>query len=157
MRDLNLKGPRLVGGVPYRDANGRVLFADTITVSANGSATIVNNNQLVIPSTRLIGSNRVRFSEGAIQLTNATAGYNYTLSGQLRKRFNRTFEGTAAYTYNQAKDVQSLTSDRAVSNWRNGRQFAGAEYEPDNATTSNFERPHRIMMFGTYTAPWVKN
>lgn len=157
VRDLNLKGPRLVGGVPYRDANGRVLFADTITVSANGSATIVNNNQLVIPSTRLIGSNRVRFSEGAIQLTNATAGYNYTLSGQLRKRFNRTFEGTAAYTYNQAKDVQSLTSDRAVSNWRNGRQFAGAEYEPDNATTSNFERPHRIMMFGTYTAPWVKN
>ncbi len=157
VRDLNLKGPRLVNGSPYLDPNGRVLYADTITVATNGTATVVNNNQKVIPGTRLLGSNRVSFSEGAIQLTNAKAGYNYTLSSQLKKRFNRTLEATAAYTFNRSKDVQSLTSDRAVSNWRNGRQFAGAEFAPDEATTSNFERPHRFMLFGTYTAPWRTN
>lgn len=157
VRNLNLKGPRLVNGVPYTDPNGRILYADTITVSANGSATVVNNNQKYIPATRLLGSNKVQFSEDAIQLTNAKAGYNYTLSGQLKKRFNRTFEGAASYTYNQAKDVQSLTSDRAISNWRNGRQFAGLENDVHDATTSNFERPHRVLIYGTYTAPWIKN
>ncbi len=155
--NANLKGPRLVNGVPYTDQNGRILYADTITVNSNGTATIVNNNQKYIPATRLLGSNRVAFSEDAIQLTNAKAGYNYTLSGQLKKRFNRTFEGSAAYTFNRAKDVQSLTSDRAISNWRNGRQFAGLENDTKDATTSNFERPHRVLVFGTYTAPWVKN
>lgn len=157
VRDLNLKGPRLVNGQPYTDPNGRVLFADTIMIAANGGATINNNSQRVIPTTRLLGSNRVIFSEGAIQLTNAQAGYNYTLSGQLKKRFNRAFEATGAYTFNQAKDVMSLTSDRAISNWRFGRQFSGVENDPKNATTSNFERPHRAILFGTYTAPWTSN
>jgi hypothetical protein len=141
----------------YTDPNGRVLYADTITVSATGTATINNNNQRLIPTTRLLGANKVAFTEGAIELTNAKAGYNYTLSGQLKKRFNRAFEATAAYTFNRSKDVVSLTSDRAISNWRNGRQFAGAEFAPDEATTSNFERPHRVVLFGTYTAPWTKN
>ncbi len=157
VRDLNLKGPRLVNGQAYTDPNGRVLYYDTVTVAANGTATTVNNGQKVIPSTRLLGSNRVAFTEGAIQLTNAKAGYNYTLSGQLKKRFNRAFEASAAYTYNQSKDVVSLTSDRAISNWRNGRQYAGLEYDQNAATTSNFERPHRVILFGSYTAPWVKN
>jgi hypothetical protein len=60
---------------------------------------------------------------------------------------------TAAYTYMQSKDVMSLTSDRAISNWRNGRQYAGLESSTD-ATTSYFQRPHRVMLFGTVTAPW---
>jgi hypothetical protein len=105
----------------------------------------------------LLGSNKVIFNEGIIQLTNSKGGYNYTLTGQLRKRFSRAFEASAAYAHNQAKDVQSLTSDRAISNWRNGRQFAGVEYDPENVTTSNFERPHRFIVYGTYTAPWTKN
>ena len=35
--DKNLKGPRMVNGVPYTDINGRVLYADTI--SATGAVT----------------------------------------------------------------------------------------------------------------------
>ena len=150
IRDLNLKGARLVGSTPYTDVNGRVLYADTI--SATGAVT--NTGQKLVATG--IGSNNVTFAN-AIQLTNATAGYNYTLSGQLRKRFSRAFEATGAYTFNRSKDVQSLTSDRAISNWQNARQFSGLEYDPSNATTSNFERPHRAILYGTYTAPWVKN
>src|SRR4029434_683217 len=44
VRDLNVRGPQLVGAQPYRDRNGRVLYADTI--SATGGVT--NNNQRVI-------------------------------------------------------------------------------------------------------------
>jgi len=149
VRDLNLIGPRMVGGQPYTDRNGRILYADTI--SATGG--ITNTNQKRIIS---LGTPTVNFSEGAIFLTNAKAGHSYSFSGQLRKRFARFFEGSTSYTYMQAKDVQSLTSDRAISNWRNGRQFSGLENDPDNATTSNFSRPHRFMLSGTITAPWTR-
>jgi hypothetical protein len=98
----------------------------------------------------------VLFSEGAIMLTNAKAGHNYSLTGQVRKRFHRAFEVTTAYTYMQSRDVQSLTSDRAISNWRFGRQFSGLENDPKDATVSNFQRPHRIIAYGTWTAPWTR-
>jgi hypothetical protein len=147
---LNLIGPRLVNGQPYTDVNGRILYADTI--SASGSVTNTNQKRI-----RTLGTPPVNFSEGAIMLTNSSAGSNYTLTGQLSKRFNRAFQATAAYTYQQARDVQSLTSDRAISNWRFGRQFAGLENDPNDAEISNFQRPHRLVAYGTWTMPWVKN
>jgi len=156
VRDLNLKGPRLVGGNVYRDPNGRVLYADTITVSGTGTVTVTNTTQKRILQTG-VPPTTVGFSEGAIELTNAKAGWNSAVTGQLRKRFNRAFEATAAYTYNQSRDVQSLTSDRAISNWRFGRQFSGYEYDPNDAQVSNFQRPHRFITYGTWTAPWRKN
>jgi outer membrane receptor for ferrienterochelin and colicin len=150
VRDLNLIGPRLVGGAPYTDVNGRILYADTI--SATGSVTNTNERRI-----KSLGTPSVNFTEGAIFLTNANAGYNYTLTGQLSKKFGRAFQATAAYTYMQARDVQSLTSDRAISNWRFGRQFSGLENDPNDAEISNFQRPHRIIAYGTYTFPWISN
>jgi len=156
VRDRNLRGARMVGGNVYRDVHGRVLYADTITVSGTGGVTVDNRNQRFVLSTGLPTPN-VTFSEGAIELTNAKAGYNYAITGQLRKRFSRAFEATSAYTFMQAKDVQSLTSDRAISNWRFGRQFSGFENDPNDAQVSNFQRPHRFISYGTFTFPWKKN
>jgi outer membrane receptor protein involved in Fe transport len=153
VRDLNLRGPRLVNGALYRDTEGRVLYADTFTVAANGAVTVNNANQRRILA---IGNPSVNFTEGAIMLTNAKAGHNYSLTGQLRKRFHRAFEATGAYTYMQSRDVQSLTSDRAISNWRFGRQYSGLENDPNDAQVSNFQRPHRFIGYGTWTAPWTR-
>ena len=144
VRDRNLKGPRMVNGQYYTDVNGRVMYADTI--SATGSVT--TNSQRWITSLRGVG-----FTEGVIDVTNQSEDYNYSISTQLNRRFSDAFEATLAYTYMQSKDVQSLTSDRAISNFRNGRQLSGA-HEDLEATTSNFERPHRILAYGTYTLPW---
>lgn len=149
VRDLNLIGPRLVNGQPYTDVHGRILYADTI--SATGAVTNTNQRRI-----RQIGTPLTNFTEGAIMLTNSEGGYNYTLTGQLAKRFGRAFQATAAYTYQQARDVQSLTSDRAISNWRFGRQFAGLENDPSDVQISNFQRPHRLVAYGTYTAPWIR-
>ena len=144
IRDRNLEGPRLVNGEPYTDVNGRVLYADTI--SASGSVT--NTNQRRITSFR-----GVSFSEGLIEVTNQSKDYNYTVSGQLAHRFSESLEGTFSYTFTRSRDVQSLTSDRAISNWRNGRQLSNSH---DELTTgpSVFERPHRIIVYGTYALPW---
>jgi len=152
VRDLNLRGPRFLGGVngqPYADVNGRILYADTI--SATGAITNTLQRRIVG-----MGTPNVNLTEGVIMLTNAKGGYNYSLTGQMAKRFSRAFQATAAYTYMQARDVQSLTSDRAISNWRFGRQFAGLENDPDDVQISNFQRPHRVIAYGTITAPWVK-
>jgi len=156
VRDLNLRGPRLAAGAAYRDVNGRVLYADTMTTSVTGAVTVTNTNQRRILTTGPATS-PVTFSEGAIEATNAKGGHSYSLTGQLRKRFNRAFEATAAYTYMQAKDVQSLTSDRAISNWRNTRQHGGFEFDPNDARSSEFQRPHRFIAYGTWTGPWKKN
>jgi outer membrane receptor protein involved in Fe transport len=147
VRDLNLKGPRLVGGEPYRDRNGRILYADTIVGTA-----VTNNNQRVI---RSIGTPSVNFTEGVIQVTNESKDYSYSLSAQLRRRFGQSLDLSAGYTFMRSYDVQSLTSDRAISNWRNGAQFAGLETDLA-LTPSVFDRPHRVTASGTYTMPWKK-
>lgn len=142
--DANFRGPRMVGGSRYTDRDGRVLYADTIL--ANG--TVRNAGQLYLDS--MPG---VAFTEGNIQVTNQSKDFNYSISTQLNRRFSQNFEATLAYTYMKSEDVQSLTSDRAISNWRNGRQLSNA-HEDLVATTSVFSRPHRLLAYGTYTLPW---
>ena len=67
VRDLNLAGPRLVGGNAYRDVNGRVLYADTMfTAAGNGAITATRLNQTRIDTTGP-ATGRVAFSEGAIE------------------------------------------------------------------------------------------
>jgi hypothetical protein len=146
VRDLNIRGPRMVNGQPYRDVHGRVLYADTF--AANHAVT--NANQRYI--TTLRGTN---FNEGIIDVTNQSEDYNYSISSQLNRRFSDRFEATVAYTYMQSYDVQSLTSDRAISNWRNARQLAG-DHDDLAVTTSVFSRPHRLLAYGTYTMPWQR-
>jgi outer membrane receptor protein involved in Fe transport len=146
VRDANLKGPRLAdsaNGTVYTDRNGRVMYADTI--SATGSVT--NNNQRWLRSLR-----GVNFTEGIIEVTNQSKDYNYSISGQLHRRFSDRFEATVAYTYLKSMDVQSLTSDRAISNFRFGRQLS-TSHDELNLTNSNFSRPHRVVAYGTYTLP----
>jgi hypothetical protein len=146
IRDINLLGPRMVNGQVYTDRNGRVLYADTI----NAAGVVTNIKQRAI-----ISVNGTAFNEGAIFLTNQSKDYNWTATGQLKKRFSNYLAMTGAYTYNRAYDVQSLTSDRAISNWRNGREYSGREDE-DPLTTSVFERRHRLLAYGTYTLPWFR-
>lgn len=146
VRDRNLKGPRMVGGQPYTDRNGRVLYADTIL--PNGR---LDDN---LPNQRYLTSfGGVNFNEGIIEVTNQSEDYNYSISTQLHRRFSDRFEATIAHTYLQSKDVQSLNSDRAISIWRNSRQLSTA-HDVLQTTTSVFERPHRVLAYGTYTLPW---
>ncbi len=153
VKDLNLRGPRVVGGNDYVTGVGRTMYADTISTNATGTVTVTNANQRYVLVT---GTNNQAFTEGAIYLTNQSEDFSYSLSTQLKKRFSRAFELTGAYTYMQAEDVQSLTSDRAISNYRFGRTTAG-RLDAGGTSPSYFERPHRFISYGTYTAPWVTN
>ncbi len=145
VRDQNLIGPRLVGGQIYRDRNGRVLYADTVT----SAGVVTDTSRRWLTTLRGVG-----FTEGIINVTNESNDYNYSVSGQLHKRFSDRLEATVAYTYLKSMDVQSLTSDRAISNFRFGRQTATA-LDDYKVTNSNFSRPHRLLAYGTYSLPWL--
>jgi hypothetical protein len=159
IRDLNLLHPALNADGTYKtDRNGRILYADSILL--NGSVNNNNNKALnvyqttfVNPATGVSQTNSQTFDQGIIYLTNESKSYNYSLTGQLKRRFGN-LDWTGAYTYNRAYDVQSLTSDRAISNWRNGREYSGLE-SADDLSTSAFERRHRVITYGTLVVPWT--
>jgi outer membrane receptor for ferrienterochelin and colicin len=154
VRDLNITHPRLVNGQPYTTNTGRVLYADTIrTTQTTGNTPITDarGERAIITN----GANNVQFTEGAIYLTNQSKAYNYSITPSLKKRFSGGLDLSASYTYTRAFEVQSFTSDRAISVWRNGREYAGLE-NSDDVTTSAYELRHRFQLFGTYTAPWKR-
>ncbi|WP_275829557.1 TonB-dependent receptor [Roseisolibacter sp. H3M3-2] len=158
--DLNITGPRLVGGQPYTTNTGRVLYADTIRTTQTTGNTPITDACLAAATctTRAIvtnGTPAVQLGEGAIYVTNQSKGYNWSLTPRLQKRFSGGLDLTASYTYTRAYEVQSFTSDRAISIWRNGREYAGLE-KSDDLTTSAYELRHRFQLFGTYTAPWKR-
>ena len=160
IRDLNLLHPALnADGTFKTDRNGRVLYADSLLLTGG----VINSNQKAInlyqttfvnPATGVSQTNSQNFDQGIIYLTNESKSYNYNLTGQLKRRFGN-LDWTGAYTYTRAMDVQALTSDRAISNWRNGREYSGTE-DDNTLSTSPFERRHRAVTYGTLTVPWTK-
>ena len=132
----NLAGP--VG----TDATGRTLYGG---FQDDGDAEPDYVNSIYGPS----------FSGGVYELLNTSNNYSYSLTGQLQRRFGSNLLLRAGYTYSHAEDVQSFTSSRAISNWRNSRTLSGLDTE-DGATTGSFDRPHRLSLGATWIAPWEK-
>ena len=122
---------RALTGPHGLDRNGRVVYG---TIAATGVAT---------PA--LAGPRR-----NVIDVQNASKDYSYSLTAALNRRFTNWFEAHASYTYEQARDIQSLTSSIATSNWRFGRALSGDQYS-QNLDRSRFELPHRVVAFGTFS------
>jgi len=76
-------------------------------------------------------------------VSNTNKGSTYSITGQLQRPFRDDWEASIAYTFGHAKDVNSLTSSVAQSNF----QFNLARFDPNNPelTTSNYDIPHRIV------------
>jgi len=92
-------------------------------------------------------------SVGVFELRNTSENWSYNLTAGLQKLIGDDLRLAGAYTFSKAKDVQSFTSSRATSNWRFGRMNAGDQLA-QTATTSSFDRPHKVTLSGTYKLPW---
>jgi hypothetical protein len=123
------------------DAQGRVVYG---TTNANGT---VSPNYVDLT---LYGPS---FNGGVFELLNTSNNYSWNATLQLQKRFSHNWEANVGYTYSKGQEVASFTSSRAISNWQFGRVYSGSQLD-DNATTSSFSRPNRIVVSGTYTFPW---
>jgi len=90
-----------------------------------------------------------------IYLTNSNKGYQYSISAQFQKSFNRNSWANVSYTYGQAKDVNSGTSSQASSNFAyNPVRFNANDPE---LTWSNYDVRHRIGAAFSYTFNFIKN
>jgi hypothetical protein len=89
-----------------------------------------------------------------IYLTNTSAGYQYTLSAQLQKSFNKDSWANFTYSYGQAKDVNSATSAQASSNFG----YNPIRFDPNDPelTWSNYDVRHRIGAAVSYTFHFLK-
>ena len=85
--------------------------------------------------------------QDVILLTNTDQGYSYNLTGQLRKQAGAgilpDLSASLAYTYSQAKDINSATSSQARSNVRDLE--VGLDVNDPPLTTSDFELAHRVL------------
>lgn len=120
----------------------------------NGTAPEFRNRVLYGDSIKSSGSvpRDIAGRRNVIDIRNQSKDYSYALTGQLQRKFANRFEGGLAYTYTQARDVQSYSSSVATSNWRQGRALAG-RLDDQNLGRSKFEQPHRIVLNGTYSFP----
>ena len=87
-----------------------------------------------------------------LDVSNQSKDYAYNLTAGLQRRFYRNFEGSLFYTYSHARDVQSLSSSTAYSQYRFGRDWAGDQSDL-TATRALFEQTHKIVAQGTYSFP----
>lgn len=127
-----------VSGGSRIDAQGRTVFSP---LAATGVPTIARPQPAF---------------DNVLLLQNQSKDYSYSMTGQLRKRFEGGFEGGASYTYSKSMAVSDLTSSVALSNWQFGRVYSG-EQNDKPLNTSLFDQPHRLLLNGTYTAPWKSN
>ena len=76
-------------------------------------------------------------------VSNTNKGRTYSITAQLQRPFRDDWEGSVAYTYGRAKDVNSLTSSVAQSNF----QFNLVPFNPNEPelTTSNYDIPSRVV------------
>lgn len=91
-------------------------------------------------------------------VSNTNLGYQYGLTAQLKGCWLTSFGTTSArlsYTYSQAKDINSLTSSQARSNWR----YNPIGYDTNNPelTSSLYEIPHRIMGYFSHRFEFLKS
>jgi hypothetical protein len=127
-QNLALAGPQ------GTDIHGRVLYG-TLTATGATPTTIGQRTQV-------------------LDVTNASGDYTWSTTAQLQKAFSNNFEGSVAYTYQQARDVVSVTSSTAGSNYRYQRDVSG-DINDRSVTKSKYDQPHRIVATGTYRTKWA--
>jgi outer membrane receptor for ferrienterochelin and colicin len=127
-QNLALSGP-----TGTLDRNGRVLYG-TLTASGASAALVTAGRQQII------------------DVTNSSGDYTWSTTAQLQKTFSNSFEGSVAYTYQQARDVVSVTSSTQGSNYRYQRDVSGFLNDM-SLTRSKYDQPHRIVATGTYHFP----
>jgi len=91
------------------------------------------------------------FFGGVYVIDNTTEGYNYTITGQLRKQFDFGLNASVAYTYLMAKNTLKSTEIASVL-WAENP----VKGDPNKAELgfSEFGERNRITMMGTYRHVW---
>lgn len=129
--NLNLAGPQGF------DRNGRVLYG------------------VIEPSVVSAPVLRSRFSE-VIDLRKTSRNHSLQVAASLEKLFSSSVAGMASYTYSRVRDVQTplRTGTPGTVNWSS--RAISSFHEDLSPGISLNDIPHRIVLAGTYEAPWKR-
>lgn len=124
----------------YSKSINDVLPVDINLAPSNG--TLPGDGRPTFPT----GTARYRNSRdfnNVILLTNTSKGYQYSITGELKKQMTSNLFASAAYTYGQSRDLYSGSSSTAVSIWEFNPHVSG----PNNLdlSWSNFDLRHRVI------------
>jgi hypothetical protein len=135
LSDLRLDNRRLVGP-RGTDRRGRVLYG---SIGPTGVA---------IPDT-IPGYPEV------FALRSQSSGHALFLTALLDVRLSDGLQGFASYTRSRVRDVQQLAPENgAAIAWRS--RFVSGRHDEDRADVSSNEVPHRVVLAGTWSAPWQR-
>ena len=110
------------------DRHGRVMYGDA-----------PNQPRLVVAGRNVV-----------LDVENQSKDYSYQLTAGLQRRWLRTWAGSLFYTYSHVRDVQSLTSSTAFSQYRFGRVWGGDQNDI-SVGRSFFEQKHKVVAQATYS------
>ncbi|MCZ8215969.1 MAG: TonB-dependent receptor, partial [Cyclobacteriaceae bacterium] len=133
LRDANLRP-----ATATLAGDGRPLYG-----AAGGSRQIVNNDR------RLSGD-----VGQALVLDNTNKGYQWSVTGQLRKNFNKNAEVSIAYTYTDSRELNPQNGSTAGGIYNQQANVLGAN-SPE-LSYANTLTPHRIIAFGNYKIEYSK-
>jgi outer membrane receptor for ferrienterochelin and colicin len=131
--DINLAAPVNADGTP------RTLPGDGRPLYQTGAARFRNSADF----------------NNVILLSNTSQGYQYSVTGELKKQLNNGLFASTAYTYGQSRDLYSGSSSTAVSIWEFNPHVAGANNLP--LSYSNFDLRHRVIGSLSYRKAYAKN
>ena len=93
-----------------------------------------------------------------ILLENTVRGHQFNLTMRLRKADNTSFLpnlfGSIAYVFQDAEDINSGRSSRAISNWQYNETD---DPNGDTIATSDFEVRHRVLAAGSWKFDFGRN
>jgi hypothetical protein len=89
-----------------------------------------------------------------IELRNVSGNHALQLSVGLAKQFDRGLAAMASYTWSRVRDAQTplRVNNRGLVNW--GLTAVSGRHEDLQAGISLNDVPHRVVLAGTWRAPW---
>jgi hypothetical protein len=130
--NLNLAGPQAV------DRRGRVLYGSIDSLGRSTPARVTDAYLSVI------------------ELRNVSRNHSVQVAASLARQFEGGFAAMASYTWTQVRDVQTplRINNRGLVNW-SSRAISGRHEDLSPGISLN-DVPHRVVLAGTWRAPWRK-
>jgi len=111
------------------DAHGRVMYG--VLTSSGATATTTGPRTTVL------------------DLTNSKGDHTWSITGQIQKSFTNNFDFSLAVTHQESRDVVSVTSSTAGSNYRYQRDVSG-RLDDMKVTRSKYDQPLRVVFTTSY-------
>ena len=134
-KDINAVIQKNINEAPY---TGNLYGADNRAIWSSANASRINDGIVAT----------------AMELSNASKGYQYSLTGQLTKNFSHGLSGMLAYTYTVAKDLTSNPGSAANSAWSSN--VAVSSLNNPELSWSSFAAPHKLIGNVSYRVEYGK-